>query len=330
MNGGDASLGHPCIARNVNFNSTLATTPCASLREECSATTCWTSHDSMQIGSEGEPNQPLVTVVIPSYNHERYVSQAIESVVSQSYRNIEIVVIDDGSKDQSVQIITSLAEKHGFTVIARENRGLARTLNEGIGLARGTYISFVASDDYYLPSRVENAVRQLEKSSGKVACVYCDGHIVDEAGKEIGLFGDRHPRPLVGSIYDNLLVGNWIPGMGVTFKAEVLKQFKFDERFKIEDHTLFLRMFKDDKHELVFYNDLGFAYRWHGNNISKPGELMDIENKLIEYYFEDVGRYAEFKRHVKNRSFASIKVTEWKNYYLLCLHLSRIFRKRLA
>jgi alpha-1,3-rhamnosyltransferase len=284
----------------------------------------------MQVGSEFESGQPLVTVVISSYNHEKYVSQSIESVVAQSYENIEIIVIDDGSKDQSVQIIASLAKKHGFTVIARENRGLARTLNEGIGLARGTYISFVASDDYYFPHRIGNAVRQLEKSTDKVAFVYCDGYIIDDAGQRIGLFGDRHPRPLVGSIYDNLLVGNWIPGMGVTFKAEVLKQFKFDERFMIEDHTLFLRMFKDDKHELVFYNDLGFAYRWHGNNISKPGELMDIENRLIEYYFEDVGRYAEFKRLLKNRSFAGIKVAEWKNYYLLCLHLSRLCRKKLA
>ncbi|HSL04248.1 MAG TPA: glycosyltransferase, partial [Nitrospiraceae bacterium] len=261
------------------------------------------------------------------YNHERYVSQSIESVVSQSYGNIEFIVIDDGSKDQSVQIIDTLAEKHGFTVIARENQGLARTLNEGIGLARGKYISFVASDDYYLPHRIENAVRQLEKSADKVACVYCDGHIVDEAGKKMGLFGGRHPRPLVGSTYDNLLVGNWIPGLGATFKTDVLKQFMFDERFMIEDHTLFLRMFKDETYKLAFYRDLGFAYRWHENNISKPGELVDSEYKLIHRHFEDVGRYAEFKQRLKVRSFPRVEMWRWKNVYLLCLHVLRLFRK---
>lgn len=281
-------------------------------------------------GSEFETNQPLVTVIIPSFNHEKYIYQSIESVVSQTYRNLEVIVIDDGSKDQSLKIISDLADKHGFIVIARDNRGIAKTLNEGIGLANGKYICFLGSDDYYLPERIENAVFQLEQCADRVAFVYCDGYIVNDAARKIGLFSGRHPRPLVGSIYDNLLVGNWIPGMGVTFKAEVLKRFMFDERFMIEDHTLFLRMFKDDKQELVFYNDLGFVYRWHGNNISKPGELMDIENRLIEYYFEDVGRYAEFKRQLKNRSFAMIKVAEWKNYYLLCLHLSRIFRKKLA
>ena len=289
-----------------------------------------TSCEIMHVDSELETGQPLVTVIISSYNHEKYVSQAIESVVSQSYKNIEIIVIDDGSKDRSVQIIDSLAKQYGFIVVARENRGLATTLNQGIGLARGKYISFVASDDYYFPQRIENAVLQLEKSADKVACVYCDGYVVNEAGQRMGLFADRHPRPLFGSTYDNLLVGNWIPGIGVTFKAEVLKQFMFDERFRIEDHTLFLRMFKDGKRELSFYGDIGFAYRWHGGNISKPGGLMDSENRLIEQHFEDVRRYAEFKRQLKARSLAVKELARWKNYYLLCLHLARFSRKKAA
>ena len=284
----------------------------------------------MRVNNECETDQPLVTVIIPSYNHEKYVSLSIESVVAQSYKNIEIIVIDDGSKDQSVQIINGLAKQYGFIVVARENRGLATTLNEGIGLARGQYISFVASDDYYFPHRIENAVLQLEKSSCEVACVYCDGYIVDEAGQRMGLFGDRHPRPLFGSTYDNLLVGNWIPGIGVTFKAVVLKQFMFDERLMIEDHPLFLRMFKDGSRELTYYSDVGFAYRWHGANISKPGALMDSENRLIEQYFEDVKSYAGFKRQLKARSFAVKELARWKNYYLLCLHLARFSRKKLA
>lgn len=284
----------------------------------------------MLTGSELGANQPLVTVIIPSYNHERYISQSIESVVSQSYKNLEIIVIDDGSKDESLKIINGLADKYGFIVIARENRGLAKTLNEGVGLANGKYISFLASDDYYLPRRIENAVLQLEKSADKVVIVYCDGYIINDAGEKIGLFGDRYSRPLTGSIYDNLLVGNWIPSIGVTYKTDVLKQFMFDERFKIEDHTLFLRMFKNKNLEAVFYNDFGFVYRWHGNNISKPGELMDIENKLIQFHFEDVGRYARFKQHLRSRAFAKIEVAQWKNFYLLYLNLVRLFQNKLT
>ena len=283
----------------------------------------------MQAGSEFGANQPLVTVIIPSYNHERYISQSIESVISQSYKNLEIIVIDDGSKDQSLKIINDLADKYGFIVIARENRGVAKTLNEGIGLANGKYISFLASDDYYLPRRIENAVLQLEKSADKVAIVYCDGYIVNDVGQKIGLFGERYSRPLMGSVYNNLLVGNWIPSIGVTYKTEVLKEFMFDERFKIEDHTLFLRMFKNKEHELTFYNDFDFAYRWHGNNTSKPGELMDIENKLIQYHFEDVGRYAKFKHQIRTLDFTRIEVARWRNFYLSYLNLVRILQKNL-
>ncbi len=288
------------------------------------------SRDPMTIEKGFDSSQPLVTVIVPSYNHEQYVSQAIESVVSQTYQNIEIIVIDDGSTDRSVQMINRLAEKYRLTVIVRENRGLSRTLNEGVALARGRYISFVASDDYYFPCRIENAVRHLETASDEVACVYCDGVIVDKEGGKLGLFGDRHPRPIFGSLYDNLVVGNWIPGIGATFKADLLKQFGFDERFMIEDHTLFLRMFKDGEYRLVFYDGRDFAYRWHGQNISKPGTLMDRENRLIERYFEDVGKYAEFKRQLKTRSLALMNKSSWRNWYLLCLHLARFARKKIV
>lgn len=270
----------------------------------------------------------MVTVIVASYNHEPYVSQAIESVGAQTYPNIEIIVIDDGSRDRSIQIINGLTEKHRLIVIARENRGLARTLNEGLALARGRYISLLASDDYYFPHRIEKAVQLLERSSDQVACVYCDGYIVDKAGRKLGCFGDRHPRPLFGSVYDNLVVGNWIPGTGVTFKAKLLKQLGFDERFMIEDHTLFLRMFKDGRLFLKYYDDIGFGYRWHGGNLSNPGSAMERENRLIEQCFEDVGKYAEFKRCLKGQPIGLANAISPRNCYLLTLHLARWLRKK--
>lgn len=282
----------------------------------------------MQAENNLMATQPLVTVIIPSYNHEQYITQAIESVVSQTYKNLEFIVIDDGSNDQSLKVINSLADKHGFIVINRENRGLAKTLNEGIGLAKGKYISFLASDDYYLPHRIKNAVIQFEKSAENVAAIYCDGYIINNNGKKIGLFGEKHSRPLTGGLYNNLLIGNWIPAIGMTYKVEVLRNFMFDERFKIEDYTLYLRMFKNKKHKLAFYNDLGFAYRWHESNISKLGELMNNEHKLIQYHFEEVGRYAKFKQQLKARSFIGVEIARWKNYYLLCLEAIRILQDK--
>ena len=277
----------------------------------------------MQIGNELRAAEPLVTVIIPSYNHERYISHSIESVVSQTYKNLDLIVIDDGSQDESVKIINNLADKYNFKVIARENRGLSKTLNEGISLAIGRYICFLASDDYFLPHRVKNAVLQLEKSDNRVAMVYCDGYIINDDDQRIGLFGEKFPRPVIGGVYNNLLIANWIPALGVTYKSEVLKQFMFDERFKIEDHTLFLRMFKSNKYKLVFYNGFDFAYRRHENNISKPSDLMCIENKLIQDHFDDVGSFAKFKQQLKNRVYITSEMARWKNFYLLYLQLIR-------
>lgn len=284
--------------------------------------------DTMQADNNLFDAQPLVTVIITSYNHARYIAQAIESVIFQSYKNLEIIVIDDGSKDHSLEIVNALADKYRFIVIARDNRGVAKTLNEGVELANGKYITFLASDDFYLPQRIENAVLQFEKSADNTAAVYCDGYIVNDDGKRIGLFGEKYARPLVGNIYDNLLVGNWIPALGVTYRANILRKFMFDERFKIEDYALYLRMFKNNRHELVFYNDFDFSYRWHASNFSKLTEIMKNENILIQNNFADVGRFANFKQHLKTRTFICEEISQWKNYYLLYLQIIRSLQNR--
>jgi alpha-1,3-rhamnosyltransferase len=282
----------------------------------------------MQVDNTSTIKQPLVTVIISSFNHEQYIAQAIESVISQSYKNIELIVIDDGSVDSSFNIINTLVDRYNFIAITRENRGLAKTLNEGVGLANGKYICFLASDDFYLSKRVENAVLQLEKSPSQVAAVYCDGYIVNFNGKKIDLFGKKYARPLTGNIYNNLLVGNWIPALGVTYRAEVLKVFKFDERFKVEDYTLYLRILKNNKFQFVFYNDFDFAYRCHGGNFTNLTELMQNENMVIQNTFPDVGRFAEFKRQLKARDCICHGFVQFKNYYLLYLQAVRELQKK--
>lgn len=101
---------------------------------------------------------PLVTVMIPSYNHEKYIKESIQSVIDQTYSRLELIVIDDGSKDNSIQIIEEMRlaceqRFEHFQFIFRENRGLSRTLNQGLSLARGEYFSIVASDDIMLSEK---------------------------------------------------------------------------------------------------------------------------------------------------------------------------------
>jgi glycosyltransferase involved in cell wall biosynthesis len=106
---------------------------------------------------------PLVSVVIPAYNHAGYIGQAIASVASQTYQNIELIVIDDGSTDGTPNAVYGALARVSLPVrfIARENRGAPATLNEGAALARGTHLAFLNSDDYYAPERVQRLVDEI-------------------------------------------------------------------------------------------------------------------------------------------------------------------------
>jgi glycosyltransferase involved in cell wall biosynthesis len=106
---------------------------------------------------------PLVSVVLPAYNHARYVAQAIASVAAQTYPHIELVVIDDGSVDGTPDVIAEAVKNLPFPVryVQRENRGAPATLNEGAALARGKYVAFLNSDDYFSPDRIARMVDEI-------------------------------------------------------------------------------------------------------------------------------------------------------------------------
>jgi alpha-1,3-rhamnosyltransferase len=270
---------------------------------------------------------PLITVVIPSFNHQAYVAQSIQSVLDQTYKKIELIVIDDGSSDSSAKVIQKLLHHNEFKFITRKNRGLAATLNEGIKLAKGKYICFLASDDYFLPRRIEHAVSKLEHLKKDAVATYTDGFIIDDKNKKLSKFSDIYPRPIVGDTYSNLIVGNWIPAMGITYRTTILKKFMFDIRFKIEDYALYLKIFKRNKFKIDFYKSFDFCYRQHRGNISNISKVMTYENKLIKNNFTDVKRHAEFIEDFKKRRFSKIFNMNRYDLYLMSL---KFFRSVLA
>lgn len=106
---------------------------------------------------------PLVSVIVPTYNVERYVEECIDSLLNQTYEYTEIIVIDDGSKDATVYLLEKYADKINLTVHA-DNKGQGARRNEGIKKARGNYLYFVDSDDWIEPDTIEKAVEKLEKT----------------------------------------------------------------------------------------------------------------------------------------------------------------------
>ena len=105
---------------------------------------------------------PLVSVIIPCYNHQNYVEKSLKSVFDQTYKNIEIIVIDDGSKDNSVNILKELQKNNHFILECQENMGVCKTLNKAISMSKGKYIAILASDDYWDLPKIEKQVKVLK------------------------------------------------------------------------------------------------------------------------------------------------------------------------
>lgn len=122
-----------------------------------------------QLKHRREVEAPLVSVVLPTYNHADYVVEAIDSVLRQTYPHIELIIIDDGSSDHTVEVIRSRIANatRPVTFISRENRGAHATLNEGSALARGEFLAFLNSDDAYLPERIERLVDSVARPGAK-------------------------------------------------------------------------------------------------------------------------------------------------------------------
>ena len=128
---------------------------------------------------------PLVSVVIPMYNVEQYICSAIQSVLDQSYKNFELLLIDDGSPDYSVTLAKSFSDPR-ITIISQQNRGLAGARNTGIHEACGKYIALLDADDLWAPNKLELHVKHLE-SRPEIDISYCPSLFMDEEDQLIGL-----------------------------------------------------------------------------------------------------------------------------------------------
>ena len=128
----------------------------------------------------------LVSVVIPCYNHARYVKECIKSVIDQDFKNIELIIIDDGSKDASVQVIEEMrgaceARFARFEFIHRENKGVCNTLNQALEWCQGEYYAALASDDVWLTFKLKTQVEYLE-THPEVVAVFGGVTLIDEHG----------------------------------------------------------------------------------------------------------------------------------------------------
>lgn len=127
--------------------------------------------------------EPLISIIIPSYNHQLYIGKAIESVLLQTYKNLEIIIIDDGSKDDSINVISRYNDSR-IKFIKQENQGAHNAINNGIMLAKGDYIAILNSDDLYEEKRFSIMLKEMRNADAEFACSYIN--VIDSTGKVLG------------------------------------------------------------------------------------------------------------------------------------------------
>jgi teichuronic acid biosynthesis glycosyltransferase TuaG len=213
---------------------------------------------------------PLVSACIGSYNRERYIRETLDSVLAQTYRPLEIVVVDDASTDRTVDIIKSYGAQ--VTLIQRtENSGICPvTRNQAARAAQGEYIAFLDSDDAWYPTKIEKQVAFMEAHPDVPVChTYC--HLMDEDSRITGI---RHEGrlPPTGNLFRALLNHCWVTISSVMVRRGIFEEaggyFTEDRRYGIwgEEHEFLLRVSR--RHPIGLVDEVLSKYRRASQNIS--------------------------------------------------------------
>lgn len=221
--------------------------------------------------------RPLASICIPSYNHAPFLPAAIASALAQTYRPIEVVIIDDGSTDGSLTIAQEYAARHPslirvITHPGHQNRGISATVNLGLDAARGEYWSGLASDDELYPYKIEEQARILERDSS-VGFVYGSAHVVAPEGRHRMWRTDlwRAPDPV-----ERLVMVNCVIGMTVLARRQcMLRNGPHDERLIYSDWEFWVRLFA--RFRAAYLDRPLIRYRMHAANTSIGGGSAERE-----------------------------------------------------
>jgi glycosyltransferase involved in cell wall biosynthesis len=307
----------PALERDAVDSALLGTGVAGGVRQPKSRSVrvLSTSSGNGFLGATALCKPRLISVVIPSYNHERFVGEAVASVSRQTHRPLEVLLVDDGSPDETFEAgLAGLRESDlPFLAIKKENQGsCVPGINAGIGLAHGEFISLLASDDVYCPRKLEASIGALESSGadlvvGRVQRISPDGEPIP--GSETDLDGLRTwygRRRLLEGMFVNGS-GAAIPYLGVVFRRDLFDRIGlFDPTFLTEDLEMAMRIAASDM-RLAFVDDVVGLHRFVNRGGGYHLRIAEDSERIARRYAPSLRARAQAVAAAKVGQFLALR-----------------------
>lgn len=245
---------------------------------------------------------PLVSILVPCYNHERYIEECLLSILKQDYDNIELIVINDGSTDSSGEKIKALAATHSFQYYEQANQGVSAALNHALGHARGDYIVTHDSDDVMLPGRLQLQVSYLVEHP-EVGCVGGQVTYIDAQGAPLKREASRHTEIERFDFARLLALAHAVGAPVAMYRREAIERAGgYDPSIRIQDFQMTLKI-ASLGYRIDVLPQVLTLYRRHDSNISKTAykSQLTYDMQVIDCY-RDHPAYGQARVVVINKA----------------------------
>jgi glycosyltransferase involved in cell wall biosynthesis len=235
----------------------------------------------------GSPENPFVSVVVPVYNGERYLSRTLDSIIAQTVSDWEIVAVNDGSTDDSQKILDEYAKKYPqkISIISVNNGGISRARNTGVSAARGTFIAFIDQDDLWKPEKLERQVRMFSENDN-LGISFTNESIIDGNGALVHEKVFALNNKMKGDVFEQILFDNFIPISSVMLRRSLFREIGgFDPQYSLaEDYDFLLRVVQ--KVPVDYIDEPLLLYRVHSGSwtYKKIDKITEEACSILDYW----------------------------------------------
>ena len=221
-----------------------------------------------------------VSIVLPTYNGERYLRQSVESCLLQTHKNLELIIVDDGSSDTTPSMVQAFKDSRIRYCRHDQNQGLVKSLNKGFSLTRGDFLSWTSNDNYYAPAAIETMLRTILKIN--VDFAYADYYMINEDGK---IIKPGHVEPPNGLDTDNYVGGCFL------FKRKVYETIGdfHQEAFLAEDYEYWLRV--REKFRMRKVDEFLYYFRIHEKSLTSIHREEKVQEKVSQIRAKFIRRW---------------------------------------